>query len=311
MTKIIHVAAGVVVNSDGHILIARRPAASHQGGLWEFPGGKLEDGESVQQALVRELDEEIGITSTCLEPLIQIRHDYPDKSVLLDVWRVTQFEGDAHGKEGQPVKWVSPEALNDFNFPAANVPIVTAAQLPPVYLVSADEVSIEACVAKVQSALDRGIRLLQLRQTQWSSDQWKAAVPDILDRCRQVGARLILNSPKGDVCADGLHLTSAQLMASDQPVARAALRWVSAACHSREQLLRAQQRGVDFVCLSPVELTKTHPNASPLGWDQFSSWVSDAKIPVFALGGMSDQTLPVACKSGAQGVAGISAWWPN
>lgn len=311
MHKIIHVAAGVIVNDDGEILIARRSVDTHQGGLWEFPGGKLEAGETAQKALIRELNEELGIISKTLEPLIQIRHDYSDKSVLLDVWRVTEFDGEAYGKEGQPVKWVSPESLNDFEFPAANVPIVSAAQLPSRMLVTGDELSVDSCIAKVQSALDSGIRLILLRQTTWGFDQWAVAVPDILQRCRAAGARLILNSPKGDVVADGLHLTSAQLMAIDKPLERSAQRWVSAACHNELELTQAQLRGVDFVTLSPVQKTATHPDTQELGWDQFSDWVGRAKIPVFALGGMSNESLSLARKSGAQGIAAISAWWPE
>lgn len=311
MSKIIHVAAGVIVNETGQILIAQRPLNTHQGGLWEFPGGKLDSGETIQQTLIRELNEELGIVSTSFEPLIQIRHDYVDKSVLLDVWRVTEFEGEAHGKEGQPVRWVCPEALNDYDFPAANLPIVSAAQLPTRCLVTGDETNVEDCITKIQFALNDGIDLIQLRQTTWSEDQWKAAVPILLQLCRGAGAYLILNSPKGGVCADGIHLTSAQLMESDQELLKGDQRWVSAACHNQAQLVQAQARGVDFVTLSPVQSTQTHPNATALGWRQFSQWVGAAKIPVFALGGMSDQTLSRARASGAQGVAGINAWWPK
>ena len=125
-TRVIHVAAGVIYGASGAILIARRPDDAHQGGLWEFPGGKLESGETVQQALCRELHEELGITPREMSPLVEIRHDYPDKSVLLDVWKVTRFDGEAHGKEGQAIQWVKLRALNEYNFPAANQGIIEA-----------------------------------------------------------------------------------------------------------------------------------------------------------------------------------------
>lgn len=128
----LHVAAGVIVGPEGQILIAERAKHRHQGGLWEFPGGKVEPGETVQQALARELWEELNIHVGHARPLIQIRHRYPDKSVLLDVWRVESFTGEPHGREGQPLAWVCPEALVQYAFPAANVPIVTAARLPAV-----------------------------------------------------------------------------------------------------------------------------------------------------------------------------------
>ncbi len=126
----LHVAAGVIVGPDGRILIAERATHRHQGGLWEFPGGKVEAGETAQSALARELWEELNIHVASARPLIQIRHRYPDKSVLLDVWRVESFSGEPHGREGQPLAWVEPEGLLEYAFPAANVPIVTAARLP-------------------------------------------------------------------------------------------------------------------------------------------------------------------------------------
>ena len=122
----LHVAVGVIRDHAGNILISKRHRNSHQGGLWEFPGGKVEPGESVQSALRRELHEELGITVESTEALIRIEHDYSDKQVLLDVWWVTGFSGLEQGLEGQPLRWVSPQQLADFEFPAANVPIVTA-----------------------------------------------------------------------------------------------------------------------------------------------------------------------------------------
>ena len=126
--KRVHVAVGVIFNSQGQILIARRHDDAHQGGLWEFPGGKVESDESVCDALARELHEELGInihTSSC-KPLIEIRHDYSDKVVLLDVWAVSEFDGEASGKEGQPLRWVDRSQLSDYDFPAANIAIIDA-----------------------------------------------------------------------------------------------------------------------------------------------------------------------------------------
>lgn len=126
MSRVVHVAAGVILSPSAEILIARRPDSAHQGGLWEFPGGKVETGETVATALHRELQEELAITVTNCQPFTQVRHDYPDKSVLLDVWLVTAFTGEPQGNEGQPVRWIAPAALADYSFPAANTPIVRA-----------------------------------------------------------------------------------------------------------------------------------------------------------------------------------------
>ncbi|MBB3047068.1 8-oxo-dGTP diphosphatase [Litorivivens lipolytica] len=119
----VHVAAGVILREQ-RVLIARRHAHAHQGGLWEFPGGKLEPGESVISALKRELQEEIGIDIEDAEPLLQIAHDYPDKQVLLDFWTVSAFSGEPQSKEGQALEWCELEDLREREFPEANVPVV-------------------------------------------------------------------------------------------------------------------------------------------------------------------------------------------
>jgi len=125
-SQTVHVAVGILINAAGKILIARRADHVHQGGLWEFPGGKVEAGETVQAALQRELQEELGVGTDGYIPVIQVRHDYGDKQVLLDVHRATRIEGEAHGREGQPLRWVMPEDLQVYTFPAANLPIIHA-----------------------------------------------------------------------------------------------------------------------------------------------------------------------------------------
>lgn len=124
----VHVAVGVILDGSRNILISRRDALSHQGGLWEFPGGKVESGETLALALARELREELGIEPGRTSSLLEIRHDYGDKQVLLDVHIVWDFSGVARGLEGQPLAWVTPAELAQYRFPAANVPIVVALQ---------------------------------------------------------------------------------------------------------------------------------------------------------------------------------------
>lgn len=323
MTKIVHVAAGVIRNANGQIFIAKRPDSVHQGGLWEFPGGKLEAGESVQTALVRELQEELGITATEFSPLIQIRHDYSDKSVLLDVWNITAFTGEAHGREGQPTLWVEPERLGEFKFPAANGPIVTAAQLPTQWSITAESASVSDCLQGLARVLEKGIWLVQLRQKNWTTAQWQEALPEAALLCSRTGSKLILHSAalKGVEAATvsdrlqyaaGLHLTSADLKGHPElwiTAARKAGIWLSASCHSEQELQQAERLGVDFATLSPVQPTASHPKQAPLGWDEFAALVRAAKIPVFALGGVTVGDVERAIHHGAQGVAGIRGWW--
>jgi len=124
----VHVAVGVIVDASRNILITRRAGDSHQGGLWEFPGGKVEPDEPLSAALARELREELGIEVMLTSPLLEVRHDYGDKAVLLDVHVVWEFAGTAVGLEQQPMVWVNPQELASYVFPAANAPIVAAVQ---------------------------------------------------------------------------------------------------------------------------------------------------------------------------------------
>lgn len=130
MAQIVHVAVGIIRNPEKQVLIAYRDVQKHQGGLWEFPGGKVETGERVQDALSRELSEELALAvdTGSLRPLLQVEHDYGDKQVLLDIWEVRQYSGNAEGKEGQEIRWVPVQELSDYEFPAANLPIVNLLQ---------------------------------------------------------------------------------------------------------------------------------------------------------------------------------------
>ncbi|NNG14053.1 MAG: 8-oxo-dGTP diphosphatase MutT, partial [Gammaproteobacteria bacterium] len=188
---IVHVAAAVVVNSDNEVLIAKRAVDAHQGGLWEFPGGKVEAGESVEQALARELLEETGIRVEYARPLIRVHHDYADKSVLLDVWRVEAFSGEAHGREGQPVKWVRPEQLADYAFPEANLPIIRAASLPDRYLITPEPDELEVFLQQLDDALVRGIKLIQFRAKKPGEVAWQALAHEVIARCHRAGARCL------------------------------------------------------------------------------------------------------------------------
>ena len=122
--KTIHVAVGIIYNLQQQILIAKRAEHKHQGGCWEFPGGKVETGETVRQALDRQLEEELGIEVVTASSLMTVNHNYNDKQILLDVWQVTEFTGTARGNEGQAVRWITIEECSDYPFPEANRGII-------------------------------------------------------------------------------------------------------------------------------------------------------------------------------------------
>jgi 8-oxo-dGTP diphosphatase len=312
--KRIHVAAAVIRGVDGQILLAKRPDDKHQGGLWEFPGGKVEADETVQAALARELEEELGIRPTAARPLIQVRHDYPDKQVLLDVWEVSAFTGEPHGAEGQPLAWVSPRQLGDYEFPQANRPIVAAARLPDRYLITPEGLTGPELLRGIQTALQSGIRLLQLRAPAMFDAQYRDIAVDALGLCAGK-AQLMLKGPLewlGDFPAAGWHLTAKQLRelsAGGRPFP--SYRWLAASCHGAEELALATQMGVDFITLSPVQATQTHPDAQPLGWAQVAGLLQGFNQPAYLLGGVTPSDVEQAWQVGAQGVAGIRAFWPE
>lgn len=305
--KVVHVAAGVVTDATGRILIAHRPPHVHQGGLWEFPGGKLETDENVEQALKRELHEETGIHVEELHPLIRIHHAYPDKDVLLDVWKVTRFTGDAHGREGQPVKWVEPDMLCQYDFPEANKPIIKAARLPDKYMITRNYESLEQAYNHILEKLEQGIKLIQLRVKHLPDEEYLLWAEKLIPLCRNYHATLLLNSPVEMVeslKADGIHLPSSRLLSFQQrPLDKN--HWVSASVHNQAELEHALHIDVDFVVISPVLKTKTHPDAIPLGWDRFYELTEQASCPVYALGGLTDDDLADAFMHGAQGIAAI------
>ncbi|MDO7903134.1 Nudix family hydrolase [Pseudomonas sp. K1(2024)] len=312
--KRVHVAAAVIRGEDGRILIARRADSQHQGGLWEFPGGKVESGEDVETALARELREELGIEVGASRPLIQVSHDYPDKQVLLDVREVTAFSGQPHGAEGQPLAWVSPRELPQYSFPEANTPIVAAARLPDRYLITPDGLETPQLLRGIQKAVADGIRLIQLRAPDMYDPQYRDVAVDAVGLCAGK-AQLMLKGPLewlGDFPSAGWHLTAAQLRkyaAKGRPFPTD--RWLAASCHGAEELELARQMGVDFVTLSPVQPTQTHPDATPIGWGQAQRLIAGFEHPVFLLGGVGPEDRVRAWQVGGQGVAGIRAFWPE
>jgi 8-oxo-dGTP diphosphatase len=310
----IRVAAAVIEDASGRILLARRPDRAHQGGLWEFPGGKVEPGEAIGEALRREIAEELGIEVLAHRPLIRIPHAYADRQVVLDVHRVTAYRGQPAGLEGQPLAWADPADLDRYAMPAADRPIVAAVRLPDTYLITPKPAGgPDAFVATLRHALRGGVRLVQLRGPGLPRPVLEPYAAAAAAACRDAGARLLVGRDwrlAAAVGADGVHLAASQLaVLAHRPLPRPFL--VGASCHDAAELRRAEALDADFAVLSPVLPTRTHPDAAPLGWDRFAAWVEDAVLPVYALGGMTRELLEQAWQHGAQGVAGIRGLWPD
>ncbi len=303
----LHVAVGVIRDGEGRILIAQRAKHAHQGGLWEFPGGKVEAGETVQQALRRELAEEVGIQVQAAVPLIKINHDYGDRQVLLDVWNINTFTGQASGCEGQALRWINAGQLQEFSFPAANQPIITAAQLPSYYAI------LEGCNAadvldNCRRILARDIKLLQFRVKSLPVADLRTVLEAVAELCRQQQAHLLINAdlPVAIEAGQSLHLSSRALLACQHRPA--GYHWVAASCHNLEECLHAERIGVDFLVLAPVLPTATHPDAKLLGWGGLTTLIEKVNLPVFALGGLALNDLDQVIQAGGQGIAGISAF---
>ncbi|RKR02486.1 8-oxo-dGTPase [Kushneria sinocarnis] len=308
----VHVAAAAIFNERGQVLIARRPSIADQGGLWEFPGGKLAPFETGLEALRRELAEELGVTIGRAQPLIRVHHEYPDKHILLDVWETHDYEGEPWGREGQAVRWVEVGDLERYPFPEANHPIIRAVMLPRHYLITGEEEDEARFEQKLDRALEEdGIRLVQLRAKTLVDERWQQRAEQALALCRRHGARLMLNGDPAlleQVDADGIHLTSTRLMGLDRrPIA--ADKWLAASTHDQSQVNQAALIGCDFITLSPLRETPSHPGAITMGWHDFQKLVEHAVMPVYALGGVTRHDCDRARAVGAQGIASIRDYW--
>jgi 8-oxo-dGTP diphosphatase len=308
----VHVVVAAIFNLHGQVLIARRPTHVHQGGLWEFPGGKVEPGESTLGALRRELFEELAIRVQCCEPLIQIRHRYPDKAVLLDVWKVTRYAGDPYGREGQPLAWISRQEFSRFKFVAANQPILKAIGLPDLYLITPEPGEDQVLfLSGLEDGLRAGIRLVQLRAPNYDADCYCELARAAIQRCHAHGTRLLINGEPEwavELQADGVHLNSARLqVAAARPLGREYL--VGASCHNAAEIVRANDVEADFAVVSPIKATLSHPDATPLGWRRFSELCVQAEMPAYALGGMCPGDQIKAKRCGGQGIAAIRKLW--
>lgn len=313
--KVVEVAAGIINDPQGRVLLMQRLPGKHLAGLWEFPGGKLEPGETVEQALVRELDEELGIEVVASRPLISISWRYPEKSVRLHALRVTVWQGEPLAREGHPLRWVHGRDMDVATMPAADAPIVAALRLPACYAILDEEgsesffVRFDGSHTVMRKNDSDPFSLVQLRLTDTPRDEVRRVAKEWLERDPSLSGCLLVNHDieLARELGVGVHLRSPQLRElTTRPLPTGA--WVGASCHDAGELDLAARLGADFATLSPVCATASHPDATPLGWDRFAQMVADARLPVYALGGVGPGDLECARAAGAQGVAGIRAF---
>lgn len=309
----LHVVAAAVVDARGRVLIAERPKNKPHGGLWEFPGGKREAGESSLAALRREFREEIGIDLTRGRPLIRVPYQYPERSLILDVWRVDGFSGVAEPREGQRLAWVAPERLAQFEFPPANRPVVRALNLPQMLLtahIQPDEA--ESTFESLGQAIRSGVRCVQLAPTnEAGTAETRECRTRLLSAsgyrrlrevCRDTGARLMVSGSVGDALAlgaDGVHFEAVPLRHLESAQIPSGL-LASASCDSPMGLAHAARLGLDYAVLG----SSLGRQAFAIeGWHRVRQWVRRAGLPVFAHGALDAVQLRRAVDCGCQGLA--------
>lgn len=306
------VVAGVLRDEAGRVLVARRLEGRHLAGTWEFPGGKIDPGETAEDALRRELAEELDIRIGRHRPLVSVRHEYRDKIVRLRLFEVHSFAGTPRGAEGQPLHWADARELASLEMPSADRPLIHLLELDSHYSISpppSTYASVSEFVEAWRRCLESGFGLIQLRPA--PGERVPAELVDAIDRItRDKGARWIAS---GDLAqcygwpAHGLHLDTAQLVHLDRRPWPAD-RLVIAACHDLEETRMAASIEADLVTLSPVADTPGDPDALPLGWDGFERVVAYTPLPALALGGVQPTDWGRVREAGGFGVAGSRAF---
>jgi 8-oxo-dGTP diphosphatase len=304
------VVAAVLRRGDGAVLLAERPPGRVAAGFWEFPGGKIEAGESAERALAREIREEIGIEVREAWPWISFEHGPAERRVHLYFHRVTRWEGEPRPCEGQRLAWVDPAAPAVAPLLPANDRMLRALTLPGIYAITdAARHGIAAFMPRLEAALERGVRLVQVRERGLDRAQQLDFVRAVVARARVHGARVLVNGDEAlafEGGADGVHLRAEQLMAA---TAAPRIGFWGASCHDGRELAQAAALGADFAVLSPVLPTASHPGDPGMGWAAFASRLLDCPLPVYALGGMREDLYDMATRQGAHGIALLRGIW--
>lgn len=335
----IHVVAGVIADVRGRILLARRTEGRDLAGLWEFPGGKVDPGETPEQALVRELREELGIEARVGEAVIEVPQRYPHKRLRLDVRRIASWTGSVKGLDGQALAWVPPHKLASYAMPDADRPVVAALRQPALYWVTPDlimpdllrsnlvrpepgagdsrhDARIErAWRDALRAALDAGARRVQLRAPTLAASapaRWRALVEAAVADIRAADGEALINDDVAlaEALGIGVHLPARRLRAlAARPLSSA--QPVIASCHDLDELRLAQALGCDAAVLGPVLPTASHPGQPGIGWETFAALREDVALPMYAIGGLQRDDVAIARRHGAQGIAAIRGLWPG
>jgi len=309
-SNVVDVAAAVIERDDGSFLLAQRPQGKVYAGYWEFPGGKVEAGEPVAEALRRELHEELGIELVQAYPWITRVYSYPHATVRLHFRRVLKWLGEPHPHEDQALSWQRCGALSVAPMLPANAPVLKALSLPIIYAIThAWETGVERALEQLDDALAKGLRLVQIREGKLERPARQAFAAQVTLRTHAYGGIVLVNSDEHlaeQIGADGVHLSAHALMAAQQ---RPQFEWTGASCHDASELARAAELGIEFAVLGPVLEKPGQPARPGIGLQHFGDLAGGWPLPVFALGGMRLSDLDSARGHGAHGVAMIRGAW--
>ncbi|WP_414040324.1 Nudix family hydrolase [Acidithiobacillus sp. M4-SHS-6] len=307
--NVVPVATGILEDEKGRLLISLRPEGKPWPGFWEFPGGKVDPGETPAEALQRELWEEVGVRVLDAKPFRTLDYTYPERTVRLHFYRVRHWEGAAYGKEGQEVRWLYPWEIPALECLPANLRM-TAAVLeeslphPPLCLI-ADPYRLEPAIFAHawRQALRAGLQWVILRCKNLPDPALAPLLEALCAETLSQGGQLWLNhaDPLPNWPRTGRHLTQSQLDAGLRPEEA-----FGVSCHDGAGVHKAAQAGARYALLSPLFPTPSHPDTPALGTDAFVQLVESAAIPLIALGGLSAERVPAAMAAGASGVAVLS-----
>lgn len=303
---LVHVAAGVLIRADGRVLLAERPANKSSGGHWEFPGGKLDAGEDVWRALLREVEEEVGVAIDMATPWLTYDHEYEDKIVRLHIFKVASWHGTARGRESQRISWEDPRDLGVTPLMEAYGAAIEALRLPTVIAeVFAEDFSRAELLTRIEGALRGGLRMMVLRARGMVPAQFAQLARRVADMTNRHEAMLLIDgarapAAKGSVA--GVHIARAQLSRMGPPPPGAV--W-SVSCADPRELDRAAALGASFAL---VELA-TPENDPKADWEAFSGLIRGSALPVYASGDLGASDIDAALRAGAHGLAlPLSAW---
>lgn len=307
------IAVGIVFNQHQQVLIAKRNDKQHLAGHWEFPGGKLERGESFKLALRRELFEEIGIELTSAIKILETHHTYDELNLNFQFFKVAHYLGDITPEENQQLRWVNLEELSSINFPSANKAVIDALTLPSHYMIADEYVSGSFIVPHVEKQLKQGVKLIQHRATESiTQSEYVRNGIQIKKLCEKYHAAYVANCCLqwlDEIKPDAIHLSSNMLrQIAINNITDVSFQYLSASCHNEQELKLANKIGVRSVILGSVNASDSHPNGQVLGWKRFNELCCLANQPVYAIGGLTYDDYKVAQIYGAQGVAAIRAF---